>query len=125
MPWRSVAGSRSRSWRWRADRDATDLLIIDLQLAHLLSFEGQMLIDRRHFSGLLAGVVGGVALPRQASQAAMLPADPCHLPDQITALKPMTAGVVPITTVERQARLARARELMGEAKLGAIIVEPG
>jgi Xaa-Pro dipeptidase len=84
-----------------------------------------MLIDRRRFSGLLAGVVGGVALPRQPSRAAAAPADPCHLPDQITALKPMTAGAVAITPAERQARLARARELMGETKLDAIIAEPG
>jgi Xaa-Pro dipeptidase len=84
-----------------------------------------MLIDRRRFSGLLAGLVGGAAIPRSTLGASVPPADPCHLPDPIANLKPMTAGLAPIGAAERQARIARARVLMGESKLDAILLEPG
>ncbi len=83
-----------------------------------------MLLDRRRFSGLLAGLVGGAALPRPLAHATA-PADPCHLPPQIDALTPMTAGVRPIGDDERHARIERARALMTESTIDAIIVEPG
>jgi Xaa-Pro dipeptidase len=83
-----------------------------------------MLLDRRRFSGLLAGFVGGAVMPRPSLHA-VAPADPCHLPSQIEALTPMTAGVRPIGDAERQARIERARALMTEAKIDAILIEPG
>ncbi len=83
-----------------------------------------MLLDRRRFSGLLAGLVGGAALPRTSLHASA-PADPCRLPAPINALTPMTAGVAPIGNDERQARIERARVLMIDAKLDAIVIEPG
>lgn len=47
------------------------------------------------------------------------------VPDLIQRLKPMTAGIVPITDDERRARLAKAQRLMGEQKIDAIYLEPG
>ena len=40
-------------------------------------------------------------------------------------LKPMTAGIVPITVTERQTRIEKARRLMIESGLDAILIEPG
>ena len=85
-----------------------------------------MPIDRRRFTTLMAGVVGGSALPPGAMRAAApAPADPCRLPSTITALTPMTAGIVPITADERRGRMEKARRLMREAGLGALLLEPG
>jgi Xaa-Pro dipeptidase len=41
------------------------------------------------------------------------------------ALKPMTAASRPISPAERQARIAKLQRLMGEARVGALIVESG
>jgi Xaa-Pro dipeptidase len=47
------------------------------------------------------------------------------VPDVIRALKPMTAGIVPITADERKARLEKARRLMAASNLDAIFLEGG
>src|SRR5580704_11913836 len=47
------------------------------------------------------------------------------VPDAIKNLRPMTAGVQPITNDERRARIEKARRLMRENKLGAIVMEGG
>ena len=47
------------------------------------------------------------------------------VPAPVRALKPMTAGIVPIADAERQARIERARALMAENGLAALILEPG
>lgn len=47
------------------------------------------------------------------------------LPDAIKKLRPMTAGVQPITTDERRARIEKARRLMRENKIGACYLEAG
>ena len=85
-----------------------------------------MSIDRRRFAGLLTGLIGGAALPldRRFAQQVSDP-DPCDLPAPVKALAPMTARVVPIGDAERQARMARARHLMGEQGIGALLLEPG
>ncbi len=83
-----------------------------------------MLLDRRRFSGLLAGLVGGAALPRSLANAQPT-SDPCHLPAQINALAPLNGLVAPIGDDERQARIERARALMTESKTDAIVIEPG
>ena len=44
-------------------------------------------------------------------------------PDSIRALKPMTAGIVPITADERRGRIAKAQKLMAEQKIDAIFME--
>jgi Xaa-Pro dipeptidase len=85
-----------------------------------------MPIDRRHFTGLMAGALGGSTLPlRQLLAGQAPPADPCNLPAPVQALKPMTEGVVPITAGERRTRMEKARRLMGEQGLAAILLEPG
>ncbi len=85
-----------------------------------------MPIDRRHFTGLLAGALGGSTLPLRDLLAGQPPqADPCNLPAPVQALRPMTEGVVPISPEERRARMERARRLMREQGVGAILIEPG
>src|SRR5215468_1685370 len=47
------------------------------------------------------------------------------VPESIAKLKPMLDGVQPITADERKARVEKARRLMHENKLGAILMEGG
>lgn len=47
------------------------------------------------------------------------------VPDAIQNLRPMTGGIQPITDDERRARIEKARKLMRENKLGAIVLEGG
>ena len=47
------------------------------------------------------------------------------VPASIQALKPMTAGIVPITNDERRARIEKARRLMAENRIDAVILEGG
>ena len=44
-------------------------------------------------------------------------------PPSIQALKPMTAGIVPIADDERRARIAKAQRLMAEQKIDAVFME--
>jgi Xaa-Pro dipeptidase len=85
-----------------------------------------MSIDRRHFTGLFTGLLGGTALPiRQLLAAEKGGGDPCNLPAPVKALTPMTGGVEPIGDDERRARMDRARRLMTEQGIAAILLEPG
>ena len=43
----------------------------------------------------------------------------------IAALKPMTAGITPISDAERRGRIEKAQRLMNEQKVGAIFIEGG
>ncbi|HET7585225.1 MAG TPA: Xaa-Pro peptidase family protein [Gemmatimonadaceae bacterium] len=52
-------------------------------------------------------------------------ADPCELPAPLKSLEPMTDGVVPISDDERRARIEHARQLMRDAGMAAIVLEPG
>lgn len=71
-----------------------------------------MSMDRRSFTALFGGAVGAATLPHQA-------------PEAIRALKPMLQDVTPISAAERGARIERARRLMRENRLDAILLEPG
>jgi Xaa-Pro dipeptidase len=51
--------------------------------------------------------------------------DLAQAPASIRALRPMTAGIVPITDAERRTRLDKARRLMAENGIGAICLEGG
>ena len=86
-----------------------------------------MRINRRTF--LTTGVVGAgglVVADRRAGAAPVQPASASSgrsLPAAIRALKPMTAGIVPISDAERHARIAKAQRLMAEQQLDAIFME--
>jgi Xaa-Pro dipeptidase len=87
-----------------------------------------MTLDRRRFTGLMAGLVAGSVLRPDgtASAGTAAPAlDPCNLPAPIQALKPMREGIVPITADERAARVERARQLMTDGGFAAVVLEPG
>ncbi len=84
-------------------------------------------MNRRSFSRLLATLAGGGALhaghpwPAQGSAGP----DPCALPESIRALEPMTGSAIPIADDERRARIGRARRLMAEQRIDALVLEPG
>lgn len=86
-------------------------------------------MDRRGFAGMAAGVMGALAVGKRPAGAALAqdqaPLGPCDLPPSVAALKPMTAGIQPITDAERHQRLARAQELMQQQGIGGMILEPG
>src|SRR5262249_9625775 len=64
-----------------------------------------------------AGRGGATDAPPQAADG-MRP-----VPEAITSLKPMTAGVTPIADDERKARIAKAQQLMTHQKIDAIFIE--
>ena len=87
-----------------------------------------MSIDRRNFLRITAGAVGALGVGAgaaakagagQASAAALGTESP------ISRLKPMTQGIAPISTEERLARIEKARSLMSENKIDAILMEGG
>ena len=86
-----------------------------------------MRINRRAF--LTTGVVGAGGLAAAGGRAGAAPiqsggaASSRNLPAAIKALKPMTAGIVPISDAERHARIAKAQKLMAEQQLDAIFME--
>jgi len=69
-------------------------------------------MNRRAFLGTTA-----LGLAKLAAQNSV--------PDAIKNLRPMTAGVQPISDDERSARIEKARRLMRQNKLGAIVMEGG
>lgn len=46
-------------------------------------------------------------------------------PDNVADLKPLTGGVTDISADERRERIARLQALLGRAKIGALLLEPG
>jgi Xaa-Pro dipeptidase len=85
-----------------------------------------MNLDRRRF--LETAALGSAALATGCSgepPAPAVAAPPAvgSVPAAIQALAPMTSGVVPITNDERKARIAKAQQLMSDAKLDAIFME--
>jgi Xaa-Pro dipeptidase len=90
-------------------------------------------MDRRTFiqTGTAAGLGVGLAgcdspSPAASAQpAAPSAAAPGGVHPAIAALKPMTAGIKPITPDERAARVAKAQQLMAQHKIAATILEGG
>jgi len=71
-------------------------------------------MNRRLFLATAAAGFQGLAQPQATD-----------LPESIRKLKPMLDGIQPITDDERRARVEKARRLMRENKLGAVVMEPG
>ena len=77
-------------------------------------------------SAVAIGCAGGgesASTASAQSSGAAGSAPPNGLHPAIAALKPMTAGVVPISDDERRARIAKAQKLMTEQKIDAIFME--
>src|SRR6476619_6959803 len=74
-------------------------------------------MNRRVF---LVTAAAGVAHAQRGGPA---PTGP--VPEGIRNLKPMTSGIQPITADERRARVEKARRLMRENRIDAIVVESG
>ncbi len=86
-----------------------------------------MSINRRNFLKMTAGAAGAYGVAASVGSAAAGQAAPAAAAkgSPLSRLKPMTAGVVPISDGERLARMEKARKLMIENKLEAILIEGG
>ncbi|HEY7475945.1 MAG TPA: Xaa-Pro peptidase family protein [Vicinamibacterales bacterium] len=86
-----------------------------------------MTINRRDFIQIAALGTGAAAAGAsgcaRADGSAQPRAQSTALPASIQALKPMTAGIVPIADDERRARIAKAQRLMAEQKIDAVFME--
>ena len=60
-----------------------------------------------------------------AAASAGRAADTYEVPQSIRNLKPMTGGIQPIAESEREARRERARHLMRDNRIGAVVCGPG
>ena len=85
--------------------------------------------DRRHFLATATTIGAAVALGASPSGAQDDHDAPtqggAELPPAIKALSPMTDGVVPISVAERQGRLEKARRLMREQGIDALMLTGG
>ncbi|HET8624225.1 MAG TPA: Xaa-Pro peptidase family protein [Gemmatimonadales bacterium] len=83
-------------------------------------------MNRRRFAKALAASAGASALvAATAESAGPDELDPCALPSSIRDLKPLPGVVAPIDGAERRARIERARQLMTEQGIAAVVLEPG
>lgn len=72
-----------------------------------------------------AGLAAGLGAAGCAGGPGPAAATPAKAADAKPALAPITGAAQPITREERLARIAKAQELMGEAGMGALLIEPG
>jgi Xaa-Pro dipeptidase len=88
-----------------------------------------MCTDRRDFLRAAAGVVGASLIGSKFAFADTTSVDSIQqqqdIPELIRRLPKMTQGIVAISDEERNARIAKAQQLMGEQKIDAIYIEPG
>ena len=84
------------------------------------------MVSRRRFLISAAATAPALALHSQEKPApAAAPEAPAPLPAPILALADRRKDIVPIPTIEREARLDLSRELMKEYKLDAIVITTG
>jgi Xaa-Pro dipeptidase len=76
-------------------------------------------MNRRLF--IVTAAAGAAELARAQRRSA----EPAAVPDVIKNLKPMLDGVQPITDAERAARIEKARRLMRDNQIGAILCQGG
>ena len=85
-----------------------------------------MRVSRRDFVGAGAAAAAAAATPTvSAAQRQGRGGDVGDVPDSLRALKPLPGQAVPISDDERKARIEKARRLMTDNGIGAIILEPG
>ena len=92
-----------------------------------------MRTTRRQFVAMAAGAAGAAATTGHAARGQATPPRGAEGPSQgpvaadaaIRALAPITGDVRPITDQERLARIDKARRLMAEHAIDAVIMEPG
>lgn len=70
-------------------------------------------------------LLASAAAPLLARRSADATTQQAALPPAIAALKPRTKEATPITAAERQRRADKARKLMAEQKIGAIVITGG
>lgn len=80
-----------------------------------------MTFSKRDFLKLGAGVAAGGLM----ASAAHASGEGGGSSKPAAGLSPITGDVKPITVEERQARVARAQELMGDMGISALLIEPG
>src|SRR5437868_9117853 len=96
-----------------------------------------MPVNRRGFLrwSAAAGVSAGAAVSAACAPGAQGATDrasgqaprdeAADVPASIRALRPMMDDIVPISTEERRARIAKARRLMAEHRIDAVLLEGG
>src|SRR5437867_10580601 len=82
------------------------------------------MFSRRAFLGL-TGAVAGMSVTRLSAQGARGGTDTGRVPPSLAALTSMRDRAKPITNAERAARIEKARVLMAEHKLDAIVLAGG
>ena len=82
-------------------------------------------MNRRDFIHIAALGTGAAAVGASGCERTQVAAGQTREsgPPSIQALKPMTAGIVPIADDERRARIAKAQRLMAEQKIDAVFME--
>jgi Xaa-Pro dipeptidase len=84
------------------------------------------MITRRSFLGMSAAMAAVARPPAMlARTAGVQTAGATALPPSIAALTSMRDQARPITSDERRGRIERARQIMAEKKIGALILTPG
>ena len=80
------------------------------------------MLDRRSFLGVSSAALAATACNPAGADA---PAAQEELPESLAALQSMRGPERPITTEERAGRLDRARRLMGESRMDAMVLTGG
>src|SRR5262249_25048561 len=83
-----------------------------------------MKFSRRHFLET-GGMATAVTLAQPGSALALQGESGSKLPEPVAKLKSRKAEAKPITVAEREQRIERARQLMAENKIDAIMVMGG
>ncbi len=84
-----------------------------------------MPLSRRQFTSAASLAAGALLAPARKAEAQEGNDAPRPVPDVVRALKPLPGAPPGITDDERRARIEKARRLMAENGLGAIVLEPG
>ena len=84
------------------------------------------MFSRRSFMRVAAGAaVTGITPEGRAQRGQTAATVTISLPPSIAALHPMTGSARPFTNVEREARIEKARKLMAQEKMAAIVLAGG